>query len=273
MSLLRKIIYGLIVCCTSFQVFGSDEFILPECNIQEVVETPITFFLPEAMDEYHSKSEVKSRIKRWLSYGNQVLSNSCIPMVRTLDNIEYVQEIDESWFQDIHTARDLLGYYIGSERISELSEGKAQYYGIVFISADSSFKSEWCGEADVYNNFFIVGLDCDDANLEHELGHLHLAGHDIKTIKKFSGSLVLYSDSFYKKPKKYAHASTCGGRGTIMSYEKDKLPIYSTPEVSYQGEQCGNTINANNAKVLRDFAYSILSAKKAIKLTPSTRQF
>ena len=58
-----------------------------------------------------------------------------------------------------------------------------------------------------------------------------------------------------------------------MSYEKDKLPIYSTPEISYQGEQCGNAINADNAKVLRDFAYSLLSPNKTIKLPPKTQPF
>ncbi len=38
-----------------------------------------------------------------------------------------------------------------------------------------------------------------------------------------------------------------------MSYEKIKLPIYSSPTIKYRSEVCGNELNADNRKRVLEY--------------------
>lgn len=96
--------------------------------------------------------------------------------------------------------------------------------------------------------------------LEHELGHLSWAqnsdSHPVPNLTMFLKSVV--PEEYLEKLIPYARAFKCGYSGSTMSYELNILPIYSSPQTSYQAEFCGNRESADNARVLRDYALTLL---------------
>lgn len=88
--------------------------------------------------------------------------------------------------------------------------------------------------------------------LEHELGHLswaqHSESHPVPNLIMFLQSAV--PQEYQVKLVPYARAFKCGDSGTIMSYERNILPIYSSSQIKYQGESCGNSESADYALTL-----------------------
>lgn len=90
--------------------------------------------------------------------------------------------------------------------------------------------------------------------MEHELGHLAEAGHDIQTALVKHGSLDNARYSSFPKSEKYAFGWRCANSSTVMSYALgETLPIYSSPDIYVKRQQCGDKNQGNNAQVLRDF--------------------
>ncbi|HHK8657523.1 TPA: hypothetical protein ACQYF6_000023 [Vibrio parahaemolyticus] len=92
--------------------------------------------------------------------------------------------------------------------------------------------------------------------MEHEIGHLSGASHDIRTLKDADEKFDLeeYFRSYYPPKKSYALGFVCSQRGTVMSYEENVIPTYSNPEIEFNGAACGRVESANNSQVLREFA-------------------
>ena len=90
--------------------------------------------------------------------------------------------------------------------------------------------------------------------MEHEIGHLSGANHDYKTVLKGYASIEHFIAGRYPEAPAYSFGVTCAERGTVMSYERDIIPAYSSPEIRVNGQQCGDNAHHNNARVLREFA-------------------
>lgn len=249
-----KFIFSLILLFINSPPSSASEFFsIPDCSYKELLTTPITFYISAGVIEKNSRKKIKSKINTWINYSNMVLSNSCIPMKRALYEIKYVDELQEVLFQDLSATHSMLRYYL-KEDYSFKFKNKALFYGVVFNDFES--KNGYCGSTNVefYPNFFMLAFNCTNDILEHELGHLSWAQHDRKNFP--------IASSIKNKIKPYAFGFECGGKGTVMSYAKEVLPIYSNPDIYYHGEKCGTSKKANNSKVLRDYALQFLNYSK-----------
>jgi hypothetical protein len=226
--------------------------------------------LAKSVKNKYAPFVVKGHIASWLKFSNEVLANSCIPMRRTLSEVVYVDDIVDGEFQDINLAHDLLEYF-QPEKVKLLTQSSNNYYGVVFSTKKSNFEPEKCGQTNVaiYPKFFILDLSCPPTILEHELGHLVWANHDMDTLSYQVGGSVFDLELFYtleqqSKIKPYSYGYLCGGRGTVMSYADVIHPFYSNPDITYDGISCGNKRYANNSKVLRDYSLKQLAANKLL---------
>lgn len=241
----------------------ANELLLPKCQDEQKVETPITFFISESVIKSYDLFVIEGHIQRWLSFSNQALKNSCVPMRRTLDKIVYTPEVIGEETEAFEVVHGFLEYYY-PEEIERLNSDKTKLYGLIFKKDISQFTIEWCGEtkSSVYPQFFTIGLTCDDHVLEHELGHLAWANHDIETLSDQTNGMPFELTmqvplSVEDKFKKYSYGYKCGGKGTIMAYADQTHPFYSSPDISYEGIVCGNARYADNARVLREYALSL----------------
>ncbi|MCG7586993.1 hypothetical protein MHN01_15270, partial [Photobacterium sp. OFAV2-7] len=109
---------------------------------------------------------------------------------------------------------------------------------------------------DSNNRFFIIAHDADVYTIEHELGHLAWAQHEDRTwfsnLEKYLKKYASEKNQHMLKP--YARGYTCSGKGTIMNRDYEVLPIYSSPDIYYQGKACGDARRADNATVMRNYA-------------------
>ncbi|MBM7038223.1 hypothetical protein JQC93_17655 [Vibrio sp. 188UL20-2] len=248
-----------ILFLLSITIAGSAQagtLVLPECVPSPKIETEIYFYIDNSVLVEYSAEFVESKIDSWVKYSNLTLKNSCVPMTRRVSKIEYLATVDSTWFQDVELAKNLLNYYSAYEIPEVNSSGIPIFKAVLFANTTDSFKSQWCGEASLSSNYFVIGLDCYDSTMEHEIGHLSGAGHDMKTLLEYNPEFDSdnYLQSRYPAQKSYSFGAVCSGRGTVMSYERDSFPAYSSPDISIDGEACGNLESANNAQVLRDFA-------------------
>jgi len=246
---------SFILFTSSYAIAG--DLKLPDCPESEKLETEIYFYIDESVLSEYSESFVNSKIRTWTEYSNLTLDNSCIPLTRRVSKIEYLSYIDSSWFQDVEVAANLLDYHHSSDIPESNEAGVPIFKAILFSNAADSFESQWCGVASSSSYFFVIGLNCHDSVMEHEIGHLSGAKHDMKTVldnnPNFDVNAFMKNTFPYPKAR-YSFGATCSNRGTVMSYEKDVIPVYSSPDISVHGEVCGDEHSANNAQVLRDFA-------------------
>lgn len=257
-----KLMLVLLSAGTCWQAHAY-EIRLSKCQIEDAVETPITFFVSESVIKRYDTFIIEGHIQRWLNFSNQALKNSCVPMLRTLDKIVYTPEILGEESEEFEVVHSFLEYYYPGE-IERLNNDKANLYGLVFKKDISQFTTDWCGEtmSSVYPQFFTIGLTCDDSVLEHELGHLAWANHDMETLSNQTDGMPFDLSnqvplSVQSKYKKYSYGYICGGKGTIMAYADETHPFYSSPDISYGDIVCGNAHYADNASVLREHALSL----------------
>ena len=273
-----KVLTFIIITVSTSTYAENNKLVIPNCKMPQLLETPITFFLAKSVKNSYDPFVAEGYIASWLKFSNTVLANSCIPMKRTLSEIVYVDDLVGDEFQDIYAAHDLLEYF-QPEKMNQLAKHSNNYYGIVFNTEKSNFEPEKCGETNVsiYPNFFILDISCPLTVLEHELGHLAWANHDMDTISDQVGNFsdlglgLRYTLEQQNEIKPYSYGYICGGKGTVMSYADALHPFYSTPDITYDGIPCGNKRYANNAKVLRDYALKRLLTNKPVKVQENTK--
>lgn len=232
---------------------------LPECEITEKLITPIHFFTSEEVLQQYSKKEVSIIVQNWFDFSNRTMSNSCIPLKRELKSITYVKDIDKEMLHSLSIAKYAIETALDIDVTDYFPEGVVGYVGVL---VDSHEGFDLCGEADVGNNFFLVALNCSNSTMEHELGHLAGAGHDLQTVLVDHGSIDKARYMSFPKSELYAFAWRCANSGTVMSYALgENLPAYSNPDIVIEGQKCGDERFGNNAQVLRDFAAKHLTAK------------
>ncbi|CAK2509811.1 hypothetical protein [Vibrio crassostreae] len=252
--LIRVVGYVLIMVL-SFSRFSNAQTIeFPTCAQSDVLNTEIHLYVDESVLAEYSKEFITSKIATWESYSNLVLKNSCIPMTRKVTKVTYSSVIDSLWFQDLSAAERLLKLSMEEPIPETTEEGVPIFKGIVFSNYNFSFESDYCGISSPVSYFFSLAINCPDYLMEHEIGHLSGANHDYKTVLKDYATIEHFIADRYPKAPAYSFGATCAERGTVMSYERDIIPAYSSPEIRVNGQQCGDNAHHNNARVLREFA-------------------
>ena len=236
-----------------------DELELPKCDITERLNTTITFYV----DRGAFTPKLQNRLTAAIEYANQVLDNSCIPMRRTLDAMVSV-DLNLSGQEDEYGIYYRLLDAVGADKMVQHDLDMHHYYVIVIGDEHTIFDDGTTGIADLNNDGSRSVLLSDVAKvhvLEHEFGHLAWAQHkDTWPFPSMEGTLKLAVEKkFHDKLKRYARAYTCKNAGTVMSYEERIVPIYSSPLIHYRGAQCGDPKVADNARVLREYAWEQLS--------------
>ncbi|UTV29538.1 hypothetical protein [Photobacterium atrarenae] len=232
---------------------------LPPCADEPVVITPIHFFVSEGVLKDQTMDEVQFRLHDAIQTSNEILTNSCVPMRRKLGEIQVVDFTQEVMWMIEHVYQGL-ARQVGKPALERLHAQPNHFYGVMLGKSDRYF-DDFSGEAAVELNdrMFVIAHDADDDTVEHELGHLAWAQH--QELIWFSYlSLRLNrttSEANQNKLKPYARGYSCSGEGTVMSYHDLRLPIYSSPDIDYRGNVCGDANKADNARIMRDYAQAL----------------
>lgn len=180
-------------------------------------------------------------------------------MRRKLGEIQVVDFSQEVMWMIEHVYQGLVRQ-VGKPALERLHAQPNHFYGVMLGKNDRYF-DDFSGEAAVELNdrMFVIADDADDDTVEHELGHLAWAQHQELTWFSYL-SLRLNrttSDENQHQLKLYARGYSCSGEGTVMSYHDLRLPIYSSPDIDYRGNVCGDANKADNARVMRDYARAL----------------
>lgn len=221
------------------------------------INTPIHFFVTDDVLDVMSQSQVRESIQRRIDMSNTILTNSCIPLHREVKTITYVDFSDEYLF-DFGSVHFALERAVGTQTIGKIRQTINEFYAVLLGPDNTIFDSQWLGTSEMTpdGRFIALAYNAPDYTLEHELGHLAGADHDELTIEEqalygFEQIVPLWDQ---KQLKPYARAALCGDAGTVMSYHQNILPIYSQPNIRYQGQNCGDAHRANNSRVLTEFS-------------------
>ncbi|MDA0148406.1 hypothetical protein [Vibrio sp. LaRot3] len=237
------------------------ELVLPKCTLNNTVSTSITFFVDEKIKQSASIDVVNERILDAINYSNLVLSNSCVPMTRTLEKIEWVKLPDQSAV-DSDTLHLQLLDVVGEARINQMRRDKTAYYGLVLEKQHNYVLGNVAASEHVNFNgsFFILAENAALNTLEHELGHIAWAMHadtkPVASLDKWVKSKI--PREHHHKIKAYAKGFSCKGAGTVMSFSEVSLPVYSSPDVQYDGEVCGDAKHGDNARQMKEYALSLM---------------
>ncbi|WP_084882611.1 hypothetical protein [Vibrio sp. qd031] len=253
MKTVHWLLMGLVLFASA-TVASQTEF--PTCEAATKLQTEIHLYIDASVLDQYSEEYVEAKLTAWESYANLVLSNSCIPIERKITKVTYNSAIDSYWFQDLEAARELLQYHLADPIAEQSAQGFPVFTGIVFESWLDSYHSKYCGFASHHSYFFAIAINCRDATFEHELGHLSGASHDKHTLLTIDGvdSISAYLTGHYPMKKAYSFGARCAERGTVMSYAADTIPAYSSPSLIVDGQVCGDSETADNARVLKEFA-------------------
>lgn len=251
------LVVGSIVVVASLFYFGKrsgEELSLPECELTKVAETPVFFFIDDSIDEH--------RLQEYIDYSNLVLSNSCVPLKRTLAGVSNI-DTDEFKGNEVGSLHQQLLKQMTPNDHEKLKQTDS-YYVLVLPSSHEFTEDGTVGTAHVNfsRRFLVLSTDSDVHVLEHELGHLAWAWHNDTPDYWLKGGLL---PEFHKHIRSYARGALCGDAGTVMTYAENQLPIYSSPDIKYYGKACGNENSANNARLMREFAASLLSTEANFK--------
>ncbi|MFA0406184.1 hypothetical protein [Vibrio sp. 10N.222.52.C12] len=240
---------------------SSEGLELLECSFDDVAETNISFFVDQELLESMPMQDVEKSLRSSIKYANQVLKNSCVPLTRTLGRIEPLN-IDKSKVQSLPSVFRLVSNTLKERGIVVSEIAPNEKYGLLFHGKHEN-QLRLSGQASPYFGawIFAISSKAQIHILEHELGHLSWAQHaenfPVPNLTMRLRSAV--PREYHVNLVQYARAAKCGSSGTIMSYERDILPIYSSPKVSFQGKSCGDDETADNARVMREYASKLLN--------------
>ncbi len=206
---------------------------------QHVIE--IGFFYTEDLLAQIGRAEIDRYIDEQISAANQVMINSGLAIRR---QVSYVGPFPMANEPD--TAINLFLANVYSDQAFSALSNIRERFGLDYLTilrpqTDNNF----CGWAYYDNPYAImeVGGFCTSATLgAHEWGHNDGADHDIAN----SSDTPVRTD---------ARGYNCAGEGTIMSTSNNwntRHNIYSSPDISVNGEACGKVGEADFISVLNE---------------------
>jgi hypothetical protein len=264
----------LAVFITALTKPSSSGIDIPSCDIDSSADIRINFFVDQEILEHSSLDDVIESLENSVEYANQVLSNSCIPLTRSLGQVKPIL-IDKNKINNLDASRTLVKQALADQGIFVNEIKSTEKYGLVF---DSKYANQLkiSGKAFPYFGgwFFTLSSNAQIHILEHELGHLswaqHGESHPLPNLSLYLKSAV--PNQYHNKLASYARAFRCGDSGTVMSYEPNILPIYSSPTIRYQDVICGDEEAANNARVMREFAQNLIDSNLQQNYQKTTTQ-
>lgn len=237
-----------------------DNLELVTCSHDEtVLSTKVHYFVDSSLKEFFGKRNAVKQIE----FANQTLENSCLPLERQLASYQYVDFgfSDTEYLEEVYLqGRNA----IGKERLDSIENDPLNYFVFVLDYRHPIFEEDINGMThwEFNRGFILLADDAPPYVLEHEFGHLMHANHsETLFFSLLQGQLersLKPANKHLAKP--YARAYKCANAGTIMSYEKLLLPIYSDPAISYRDESCGNELHADNNRRIREFIASLRQA-------------
>ncbi|WCE30497.1 hypothetical protein [Vibrio sp. SCSIO 43137] len=177
----------------------------------------------------------------FIKASNDVLSRTCINLSRKITRIEYLNlgEVPSSG----------KGYALLYDRLLSRMpiEQKKEHITklnkfVVVIYDDLNDENIGYTYPYVANRIALISMRAGIYTMEHELGHLALAGHEKE-----------YSNKVNSGPR-IAHAYSCGNYRSIMNENSSEGMLsgfYSDPNTLSGRQKCGDKIYANNSEQLR----------------------
>jgi hypothetical protein len=235
------------------------DLVLAACEAEDkMFEMRVSFFVDSKVDVHF----LNKKVNDYIAYSNLVLTNSCIPIHRSLNSIDNVtlNLLGGEFFDEIH---NLLKVNAGNGTIEKLRSDPRDLYVLILSKNHWIFDDGVMGATNVEFNdsFVILSEDAEPYILEHEFGHLAWAQHlETFPFPLLEGKIKRSTSIKNRhKIKSYARAYKCANAGTIMSYEDIRLPIYSSPLISYKGKMCGDDNVGNNLKVVKEYALELIN--------------
>lgn len=218
-----------------------NNMIVEKCIESEPLETSLRVFVDNSINKLN-KEDINRKILSLIETSNRVLNKSCIPLKRNLTSVHFVDNL----FTPYNNKEFSLLY----ERMLNTLPPKEQKHHLeslneffVILLKDLPFDYNGFTYPHTVSRMAAITLDGNKYVLEHELGHLSLAGHERS-----------FTDKFDNDPRAYAY--NCGIYRTIMNENTSDgvvIGIYSSPYISIGKEKCGRTGNADNSQVIRDW--------------------
>lgn len=197
------------------------------------------FYTRDLLDSMTTE-DINAYVERQIDAANMVMENSGLAIRR---EVIYIGEYPSDNQPDLPINSFLSTVY---NQENQLLRDASLQYGFDYITVLRPHTDQnYCGWA-FYNNPYAVmeiGGNCTSATLgAHEWGHNDGADHDI-------------ANSSDTPAKEYGRGFNCGGEGTIMSTSNNwfnRHNFYSTPEISKEGQQCGDDEKANIVRMLNE---------------------
>lgn len=251
------VVFSLFVYFSSlpdYMAFDKNQLYSPSCNIEEeILVTKVYYFVDSSLINTFTKDKAKEQI----IFSNETLKNTCIPLTRDLETIEYIDfkfSGSEIYLENLHSKGS---EEIGKSEVVNLRSDPQSYYVFVVPESHDIFEGGYTGITDwEFNDSFVLLADSAMPYvLEHEFGHLMFANHhETLLFSLLQGQLERSTrpeNRHFIKP--YARAYKCSNAGTVMSLEKVRLPVYSSPEIQYRSEVCGSHLHGDNKRRVREF--------------------
>lgn len=219
------------------------DLVVHQCNESDILTTTIRVFVDQSIDTVNQE-EIKVQLAEFVATSNQTLQTSCIPVERRLTNITFIDNAFTPYnAKEFSLLYDrMLSALPASDKQAHL-ESLTDFIVVVLKALPADYKGYTYPE--VVARMATITLDGSRYVLEHELGHLAMAGHERTGLGWFQAA-----DS-------QAHAYHCGPYRTVMNENrKDGVAIglYSNPNISIGAQSCGVEGEANNSEVLRQWA-------------------
>ncbi|AXX58814.1 hypothetical protein [Vibrio vulnificus] len=255
-----------------FNAVDRSGLVLPTCTLERVIETKIDFYVTDDVSDNVSMMNLQERISKYINKANLILSNSCIPIKRSLGKLETIdtstiklEELESTKYQPLRfasVAQEILKK-IGKDNLIQYYSNKPMHYFVLVYG--EKFKvhgSSIIGSVDpnISNSMVVLDYYSSNHHLEHELGHLAGALHKNSDRTIALRNFYLNSDEKGDIIKPYSGGFACSGHSTVMynggasKYPNMVLDVYSSPDIKFNGKPCGDKEKANNQKVMVEYS-------------------